>query len=222
MYRDSKKGIELLLVRPFEDRDVWGIPKGHIGPGETVEQCAMREVKEETGFDVLLEDRLTIVYTRYGDTRKKLYAFLARRVGGKLGNRDAENVDVKWFPATALPQLHYYQQPLIVEALKILSQRICTEVPAEVATALEHVYGYAGPITQWITLKKEILRILHPRFRTLFSTRDPLTKRQRTNEFERRVAEAWSELARCSVVFTIDDESQSRRDCSPAHTQDPS
>jgi 8-oxo-dGTP pyrophosphatase MutT (NUDIX family) len=89
VYRDNKNGVELLLVRPFEDRDAWGIPKGHIGLGETVEQCAVREVKEETGLDVLLEDRLTIVYARYGDTRKKLYAFLARRTGGKISNRDA-------------------------------------------------------------------------------------------------------------------------------------
>jgi hypothetical protein len=73
---------------------------------------------------------------------------------------------------------------------------------------MEAVYEYTGAISTWIVLKKEILRTLPPYFRTLFSTRDPMTKKQRINEFERKLAATWSELAGCDVVFTVDDEAQ--------------
>jgi ADP-ribose pyrophosphatase YjhB (NUDIX family) len=45
----NKKG-EILLVKNSKWKN-WIIPGGHVDPGETVEHCALREVKEETGLD---------------------------------------------------------------------------------------------------------------------------------------------------------------------------
>lgn len=50
VFRPSKdqKDIEILLIQDSKDR--WTIPKGHIEPGETAKQTAIREIGEEAGL----------------------------------------------------------------------------------------------------------------------------------------------------------------------------
>ncbi|MBH0778980.1 NUDIX hydrolase [Nocardia bovistercoris] len=56
-----RTGRVLLLHRnPHgELGDLWDIPGGSVGPGETPAQTARREVNEETGLDVMVADELT-------------------------------------------------------------------------------------------------------------------------------------------------------------------
>lgn len=206
VYRYNTHGLQLLLVRPFAERDSWGIPKGHKNGEESIEECALREVREETGLDVILEDRLTVAYTRYRNERKKLYAFLGSVVGGDLKTRDTENFDVKWFNSDCLPQIHIYQRELVAEALKILAQRANIDVPDDVKKAVNIVYAYAPELREWVLLKKELLKVLPTTYRTLFSTRDPLTKKQRPNAFEHGVADIWSGLVGHDIVFSNSDD----------------
>jgi 8-oxo-dGTP diphosphatase len=58
--------VEVALVhRP--GRDDWSLPKGKLDPGESYEQCALREVLEETGYRCRL---LSFVgFTEYRDRR---------------------------------------------------------------------------------------------------------------------------------------------------------
>ncbi|MBQ6394550.1 NUDIX domain-containing protein [Candidatus Saccharibacteria bacterium] len=44
----DKKDIEILLIQDSKNR--WTIPKGHIEPGETAKQTAIREIGEEAGL----------------------------------------------------------------------------------------------------------------------------------------------------------------------------
>jgi 8-oxo-dGTP pyrophosphatase MutT (NUDIX family) len=76
---------EFLLMR---HADRWDLPKGHVDPGETEMQCALRELREETGIlatdiDVLDGFRFTTRYQVRGKRDGKLYdktlvVFLAR------------------------------------------------------------------------------------------------------------------------------------------------
>jgi len=50
VFTRTDEGVKYLLVCSLEG--FWGFPKGHVEPGETEEQTARREIKEETGADV--------------------------------------------------------------------------------------------------------------------------------------------------------------------------
>lgn len=62
LYRDKDGDLEVFLVHPggpyFVNRDfgIWSIPKGEVDDGEDYLQCAMRELKEEVGLDIIPED----------------------------------------------------------------------------------------------------------------------------------------------------------------------
>ena len=55
VYRDIKGEVRYLLIKNRRSAH-WGFPKGHIEPGETKQQTAVREVLEETGIHVKLID----------------------------------------------------------------------------------------------------------------------------------------------------------------------
>ena len=60
-------GEMLLIFR----RGKWDLPKGKLDPGETIEQCALREVREETGIkDVKTDGPLLTTYHTYHESGK--------------------------------------------------------------------------------------------------------------------------------------------------------
>jgi len=49
--RKNGDRLSVLLVRAKKDPTVWIFPKGHIEPGETAADAALRETREESGVD---------------------------------------------------------------------------------------------------------------------------------------------------------------------------
>lgn len=86
-----------LLVKNKNGR-FWGFPKGHIEVGETEEQTAKREIKEETNLDVILIRgfRKKSFYRPFGKTRKKVVIFLAKSLGNKVKIQNSEIECYKW------------------------------------------------------------------------------------------------------------------------------
>lgn len=46
------------LLLEYQTNDHWSFPKGHVEPGETEVETALREVKEETGLDIIIDDSI--------------------------------------------------------------------------------------------------------------------------------------------------------------------
>lgn len=80
----------------------WVLPKGHVEPGETPEQTAVREVQEETGLEARVAAALgPIDYWFIAGNRrvhKTVHHYLLEAVGGTLGTEDGEVDQVAWVP----------------------------------------------------------------------------------------------------------------------------
>jgi 8-oxo-dGTP pyrophosphatase MutT (NUDIX family) len=92
--------------------DEVGLPKGHPDPGETPEEAATREVREETGVEAELIEELGVVRYSYGrkDRRidKQVLFYLFEYRSGDLADHDAEIEDARWMPlAEAARKLTY-------------------------------------------------------------------------------------------------------------------
>lgn len=101
-----KKDGKYLLVQEKLPKayGLWNLPAGHVDKGETIEQAAVREVKEEAGYDVRLLKKIG-VYHESADSSVK-HVFLAEITGGELAVQAGEILDAKWLTYAEIQALH--------------------------------------------------------------------------------------------------------------------
>lgn len=93
-----------LIARRNKKKLVWCLPKGHVEPDETLEQTALREVKEETGLSGILVGPLGYITYQFFDPSSKkrifkiVHFFLIRYQSGTTADHDDEVESVRWFP----------------------------------------------------------------------------------------------------------------------------
>jgi 8-oxo-dGTP pyrophosphatase MutT (NUDIX family) len=98
-------------------KDVWALPKGLVGPGESPADTAAREVTEETGVHGRLVEKLgdvRYVYTWKGERVFKVVSFyLFRYLRGRLGDIPPEHAHevaaTRWLPLEEAPRLLAYK-----------------------------------------------------------------------------------------------------------------
>ncbi len=93
LVRDGK----VLLVQEKQPKvyGKWNLPAGRVDVGETIEQAAVREVLEETGFVVELGKKLTIQH--FSAERPVMHGFAATITGGELKIPEDELIGADWF-----------------------------------------------------------------------------------------------------------------------------
>ena len=97
-------GRNLLLARSHRfPNGMYSALAGFVEPGETIEDCVRREVKEEVGVDV---GALTYFASQsWAFPHSLMIAYTAEYAGGELVPDGTEIADVRWFAADALPQM---------------------------------------------------------------------------------------------------------------------
>ena len=121
----------IFLIRPMFNGVVQqpGIPKGHVEPGESAQNAASREFREETGIDISGRplEFLCYAYAKVDDdTDKKVIVFRVdgdgseRFKGSNLAeNGEPENVDGGYVPyERALDTITVYQQPIVQKLME--------------------------------------------------------------------------------------------------------
>lgn len=101
-------------------RLLWSLPKGHVEPGESQPQTAVREVAEETGIHGIVLGRLGTIdfwFVASGQRiHKTVHHFLLLADGGELSDDDVEVAEVAWVPLGEVPtRLAYADERRLVE-----------------------------------------------------------------------------------------------------------
>jgi 8-oxo-dGTP pyrophosphatase MutT (NUDIX family) len=109
--------FEVLLVhRPKYDD--WTFPKGKADPGERDEDCALREVAEETGLRCELGEELAGTSYMDGHGRPKVVRYWAMRIVDGEFKPHAEVDEVRWLPlADAADSLTYDRDRNVLASL---------------------------------------------------------------------------------------------------------
>jgi ADP-ribose pyrophosphatase len=99
---DTAADPEILLIRQFRhaaDGPIWEVPAGRLNPDETPDDCARRELLEETGAIAGRLTRLTTIYTTPGFTDERIHLFVARDLKQGQHRREAD----EFMEAQSLP-----------------------------------------------------------------------------------------------------------------------
>lgn len=112
-----------LLLQKRSDCEKWGFLGGMVELGESVEEAAIREIKEESGLDVKINS-LFGVYSKYfekyanGDKVQAIvHVFKAQVVGGELISQNDETLELKYFELIDVPPLFNKQHQDIFDDL---------------------------------------------------------------------------------------------------------
>lgn len=122
-YLIMRRGDEILLMlrKGSGYYDGWySVPAGHVDEGELPKQCIVREMKEELGIDLDM-NQLELAHTMYrtgtdetGDRAE--YFFVTTQWNGTPAIREPHKCDeLRWFPITALPEkmMHHVRDAVV-------------------------------------------------------------------------------------------------------------
>lgn len=100
-----------VLLQKRTDKDCWSFPGGVMDMGESFDETAVREVKEETGLEVTIQELIGI-YSKYSDeyqngdkSQPVLIFFKCSAVGGELRCDGDETLELKYFDLDEQPKL---------------------------------------------------------------------------------------------------------------------
>jgi NAD+ diphosphatase len=98
------RGREILLARSHRFvNGIYSALAGFVEPGETIEDCVRREVREEVGVEI---DGITYFASQsWAFPHSLMIAYTAEYAGGDIRLEDAEIADARWFALDALPPL---------------------------------------------------------------------------------------------------------------------
>ena len=131
VFRARDGSMDVALICP-KGGQVWSLPKGLVDEGETVEQTALREVREEAGVDARItaslgESRYWYFIRRENvKCRKTVKYFLMEYAGGDVGDHDEEVSEAAWVPMhEALERLTYKgDREVMTRAIGMLGDRV--------------------------------------------------------------------------------------------------
>ncbi|MEM6502899.1 MAG: A/G-specific adenine glycosylase [Cyanobacteria bacterium P01_C01_bin.89] len=111
---------EILIDRRLEEGllgGLWEFPGGKVEPGESMEECVKREIKEELALDIEVGEELIVVNHAYTHFKVSLHVHLCRYLGGEP--KAIASQEVRWVTLDTIDQYPFPKaNTKIIEALK--------------------------------------------------------------------------------------------------------
>ena len=128
IYRRNDGRVEVALAHRRRP-SVWALPKGTPDSGETIEETALRETREETGLQVELVAPVDAIryFFVHGSVRyhKTVHFYLMRPTGGDVSLHDHEFDEVRWVQLEeALSLLNYPTERAVLNAAAALIETL--------------------------------------------------------------------------------------------------
>ena len=123
VFCNGSDGLSVLLIERANDpfKGCWAFPGGFMDMEENAENCAKRELKEETGMEVRSLEYLGTFSEVNRDPRGRTITIAYYAVVEKsdvIGADDASQA--KWFPIDSIPSLAFDHEEILRAALKLL------------------------------------------------------------------------------------------------------
>lgn len=120
-----EKDNKILMVKEAKKKcyGKWNVPAGHLEDGETIFECAIREIFEETGCKVRLKNMLPIMSGELENTTFMIITFTTELLEEKISFNKEEILDVKWISKEELENMgceDLRDEKLIIKTLEML------------------------------------------------------------------------------------------------------
>lgn len=117
--RKKNNQTEVLICERFSENLI-ALPKGKPNEGEYEEATAIREVREETGINAIIKNKIKDIFYTFespnGIINKKVSFFLMEKIDGEISNHDDEFDKVYWEKwDSALNKLSYQGEKDVLE-----------------------------------------------------------------------------------------------------------
>ncbi len=129
--KDNKQDGEIMFALVHDVFGYWTISKGSVEEGEREDEATIREIKEEIGLDISIEEKLgeneyVATHPINGKSLKKVVYFLAKSEYKELVLEKSGGLDgARWFELSEIPGLRIYNDiiPLFSKAIEIISNK---------------------------------------------------------------------------------------------------
>lgn len=129
--KDNEQDGEIMFALVHDVFGYWTISKGSVEEGENEDEATIREIKEEIGLDIEIEEKLgeneyVATHPVKGKSLKKVVYFLAKSEYKELVLEKSGGLDgARWFELSKIPELRIYNDivPLFSKAIEIISKK---------------------------------------------------------------------------------------------------
>lgn len=131
VFRQADVSLQILLIlrkkAPFEG--CWALPGGRLEADETLDQCAVRELQEETGLTPVFIQQFANFSDPQRDSRERTVsaAYIACAATDAVVVAGSDAAFARWFLITSLPALAFDHALILQEGLCALQRSIDNE-----------------------------------------------------------------------------------------------
>ena len=132
VFCNGSDGLSVLLIERMNEpfKGCWAFPGGYMEMDEDAEDCAKRELKEETGLEIRAMRQLGAFTDVNRDPRGRTVSIAYYAVIEKSEVKGADDaIQAKWYPVDSIPVLAFDHDKILRQALEVITSNTVNDLP---------------------------------------------------------------------------------------------